>query len=279
MTDSLQVGKALRKAREEAGLSQTQLATKLALPQSTVSKLESGERSLSLEELDPVSHALGVTPTRFINLIDGYDSILDRWSISERELTEMVDDNPSLRGMILGYAAEVKFKNMYLDNRKDLQSWKDDDHNRLKKGDRRLIFKGKEIVIEVKSLQTKTVSFDPSTGIYSGKTQVDASDRRSITFSDGSHKETTLLARGEFDILAVNCFAFEDNWRFVFALNKDLSQSTWKGYTELQRSELIASMQSVSYPPEAPFTSDFDEILERAYATKQEPLPRDIDED
>lgn len=273
-----QIGKALKRAREGASLSQSALASKLDLPQSTISKLESGERSLAVEELNGYAQALGLSTGRLINYIDDFDSILDTWSITERELTEMVGENPSLRGMILGYAAEVKFRNIYLDGRTDLESWKDDDHDRLKKGDRRLSYRGKEIVVEVKSLQTKTVKFDPETGTFTGRSQVDASDRRMVTFSDGSQLETTLLARGEFDILAVNCFAFENTWRFVFALNKDLQTSQFKKYSELQQSELISSMQSVSLPPEDPFTEDFDEILERAYMEKQPPRPLDIDD-
>ncbi len=38
-------------------------------------------------------------------------SILERWDITPEELTEVIDQNPSLRGMILGYLAELKPKN------------------------------------------------------------------------------------------------------------------------------------------------------------------------
>ena len=37
-------------------------------------------------------------------------TILDEWNITAEQLTEMLDANPSLRGMLLGYAAEVKLK-------------------------------------------------------------------------------------------------------------------------------------------------------------------------
>jgi hypothetical protein len=43
---------------------------------------------------------------------------------------------------------------------------------------------------------------------WQGKAQVDASDSRTISLPDGSTMKTTCLLRGEFDILAVNCFAF-----------------------------------------------------------------------
>ena len=41
-----------------------------------------------------------------------------------------------------------------------------------------------------------------------GKAQVDASDRREIVLPDNSRVTTTCLLKGEFDILAVNVFAF-----------------------------------------------------------------------
>lgn len=37
-------------------------------------------------------------------------SLLKRWDVTERELTEIVDQNPSLRGMLFGYTAEVKLR-------------------------------------------------------------------------------------------------------------------------------------------------------------------------
>ena len=42
------------------------------------------------------------------------DSILERWDITAEELTEVVDQNPSLRGMILGYLAELKLEKLWL---------------------------------------------------------------------------------------------------------------------------------------------------------------------
>lgn len=268
-----EVRRALRELRTKAGLTQEEVADRLRQPQSLVSKLESGERSLHLTELDDYAAALGVNPTTVLNRIASFDSILDRWEFSESEFTELIDSNPSLRGMVLGYAAEVKFRRMFLAHRADIVSEKDDDHDRGKKGDRRVRYRGRDIIVEVKSLQTNMVSFDEATNRWTGKSQVDGSDRRIIKFKDGSTLNTTLLLRGEFDILAVNCFAFGGTWRFAFALNSDLAPSTYRKYTEGQRDQLIASLQAVSWPPEPPFTTDFEAILDRAHAAKQ-PSPR-----
>jgi hypothetical protein len=176
-------------------------------------------------------------------------SILSRWGITEQELTERVDSNPSLRGILLGYVAEKKFHDCFLKRTEITEIAKDDDHDRKKKGDRRI-----------------------GPGQWVGQTQVDGSDRRIVKFPDGTTLNTTLLLRGEFDLLAVNCFAFGDEWRFAFAKNSDLPCSTYRQYTKEQCSQLIASLIRVTWPPEPPFTDNLftllDELLSEASSQK-----------
>jgi transcriptional regulator with XRE-family HTH domain len=57
----------LRRARERSGLRQQDVADALGVPQSFVSKYESGERRLDLIELRQVCEALGTTLTRFVS--------------------------------------------------------------------------------------------------------------------------------------------------------------------------------------------------------------------
>lgn len=91
-------------------------------------------------------------------------SILEEWDIDENYFTEVVRENPSLRGMILGYIAEKKLKDLLvLDGQTDNHR-KDDDHDREKKGDLTLFYKGEEIIIEVKSLQTNTIQIQGPDG-------------------------------------------------------------------------------------------------------------------
>jgi hypothetical protein len=157
---------------------------------------------------------------------------------------------------MLGYVAELQLKK-YLTSFSDIRYLgKDDDHNRKNKGDCLIEYKGKQFRIEVKSLQTKTVNkiIDKNGNVsYSGKTQVDASDRRIICLPDGSELNTTCLLRGEFDVLAVNCFMFEEDWRYVFSKNTDLPVSSYKSYTDYQRQHLIATLVPVTWPPVPPF--------------------------
>lgn len=59
--EHLRLCAALRELRNEAGLTQVQVAAELGVPQSFVSKYESGERRLDVIELHHVAKALGVT--------------------------------------------------------------------------------------------------------------------------------------------------------------------------------------------------------------------------
>jgi hypothetical protein len=84
-------------------------------------------------------------------------TILEDWDIDENYFTSVVNDNPSLRGMILGYLAERKLRDIFTSSKKTDNHRKDDDHDRSKKGDLTLEYKGEEIIIEVKSLQTNSI--------------------------------------------------------------------------------------------------------------------------
>ena len=182
------------------------------------------------------------------------DSILERWDITAEELTEVVDQNPSLRGMILGYLAELKLEKLWLSGDQIADVTKYNDHDRKKKGDRVVRYKGHKFIFESKSLQT-AMNTKTSDG-WVGKAQVDASDRRDVELPDGSTVTTTCLLRGEFDILAVNVFSFENVWRFVFAKNADLPTSKYRKYTDYERQHLLATLVGVHWPPKPPFSAE-----------------------
>ena len=189
---------------------------------------------------------------------------LERWGVTIEDLSLAIDENPSLRGMVLGYVAEYKLRRMWFsDQARITHHVKPDDHSRKKKGDLAVTYKGRAFAVESKSLQTSSIR--RRDGRVTGKAQVDASDKRAVTFRDGSMLTTTCLLAGEFDPLAVNLFAFADEWRFVFAKNRDLPLSTFRKYTPAQRAELLASMVPVSWPPDPPFRAEpfglLDELL------------------
>lgn len=60
----------LRKAREEKGLTQTDVAQKLGQTQSFVSKVERGERRLDIVELRAFCSAIGVGFQSFVGRIE-----------------------------------------------------------------------------------------------------------------------------------------------------------------------------------------------------------------
>jgi ribosome-binding protein aMBF1 (putative translation factor) len=60
----------LRRARVEAGLTQSELASRLAKDQTFVSKYESGERRLDILELREVCQAAGIDFVTFIRKLD-----------------------------------------------------------------------------------------------------------------------------------------------------------------------------------------------------------------
>lgn len=263
---SAEIGNAIAKIRREQGVTQEWLASKLNVPQSWVSKIETGERAVNLSDVFDLANAFNIPATRIVNAVLGQTSTLDEIGMSEQELSQLIRENPSLRGMILGYAAEMKFQSLYIDPL-GLPSVKDDDHDRSKKGDRRVSYRGMDITIEVKSLQTNTIHQDVN-GSMVARAQVDASDRRQVILSDGSKVMTTCLKVGEFDILAVCCFGFEHTWKYQFALNSKLERSNYSHYSESQRNDLIKSLQTIHSKAEDPFTEDFSAILQQAYDEK-----------
>ncbi len=60
----------LRAIRKEAGVSQAELATRLGVPQSFVSKVESGERRIDIVELRRICVALECTLEHVIALFE-----------------------------------------------------------------------------------------------------------------------------------------------------------------------------------------------------------------
>jgi hypothetical protein len=180
-----------------------------------------------------------------------------------------------MRGHMFGYVAEMKLRSMWFSGESVTQAVKYDDHDRKKKGDLVITYRGHSFIIESKSLQTNSIRRVEDK--LFGKAQCDASDRRIINLPDGSSVNTTCLLVGEFDLLAINIFAFSDEWRFLFAMNKELPRSSYRKYTEAQRQYLLASLVPVVYPPEPPLYADpfklLDEIIEeREWETSPKPM-------
>ena len=257
-------------ARHKSGQTQTEVAARLGVSQSFVSKYELGERRLDVIELLRISNVLDTDVHNLIRqIVADEDStlsanILEELGLTVGELTELIHSNPSLRGMVVGYAAEQKLQ-AYLQSSDEISYvGKPDDHDRQNKGDHVIQYRGHRLTIEIKSLQTRMVTRDGD--LWRGRAQVDASDRRTVILADGSALDTTLLTVGEFDVLAVNCFAFGQGWNFVFAKNEDLPRSRYRNYSDEVRNQLLASLVPVSWPPEPPFSDDLLTVLDSLIA-------------
>jgi hypothetical protein len=194
----------------------------------------------------------------------GKGDILTDLHVSLDELTSVVRSNPSLRGMLVGYLAEQKLHALFEGDPRITGLRKDDDHDRTKKGDLVVSYKGVDFRIESKALQTNSIRTDEH-GNYRGKVQCDASDRRKVKLPGGRVIETTCLLVGEFDVLAAGLFGFRQKWEFAFALNRDLPRSSHKGYKPFVRKHLLKTLVDVSLPIEPPFVADPFELLERLY--------------
>jgi len=188
-------------------------------------------------------------------------SILKRWGLTEQELTKIIQENPSMRGLMLGYVAEYKLHKMYFSDPVFEKVHKADDHDRARKGDLTVTYSGRDFKIECKSLQTNSIRKTDEG--YEGKYQCDASDRRTVKLRGGKKIETTCLLVGEFDIIAVNLFSFEEKWRFAFALNEILPRSNFQKYPPSIRQQLLATLMPISWPLKPPYIESPIPLLER----------------
>ncbi|MDD9875205.1 MAG: hypothetical protein OXU22_06675 [Gammaproteobacteria bacterium] len=107
-------------------------------------------------------------------------NILHHWQLSDAELSEIIQENQSLRGMLFGYVSEYKVRKTWFERKEFTEVKKYDDHDRSKKGDLSVMYKGVEIKVEVKGLQTNSVK-QTRDDEWEGNFSCDASDRRKVT--------------------------------------------------------------------------------------------------
>jgi transcriptional regulator with XRE-family HTH domain len=64
------LGEVLVRARERAGLKQAEVAARLGLPASYLSKIESGTRRLDVIELIRIAEAMGIEPAAIVSEVN-----------------------------------------------------------------------------------------------------------------------------------------------------------------------------------------------------------------
>lgn len=190
--------------------------------------------------------------------------LIEQWGLTLEELNEILATRPSLRGVLIGFIAEYKLPKMWFADVRISGLERYDNHDRTRPGDFGFTYKSAPVTIQVKSLQSNSVR-QTTTG-YTGSFQCDASDKRKVKLPNGKTVETTCLVVGEFDLVAVNLFAFGQQWRFAFAKNSDLPRSKAKKYTSKQQKYLLATSVKITWPLEPPFRDEpftlLDEIVQ-----------------
>ena len=178
--------------------------------------------------------------------------IIEDWGLTVDDLNAVLAERPSVRGILVGFLSEYKLQRGILSDARIHRLRRYDDHDRTRPADFSFEYHGEQITVEVKSLQTSTVR--RTNGGFTGKCQVDASDKRRVQLPDGSSLATTCLLAGKFDVLAVSLFEFDQKWRFGFIRNRDLPRSRHRPYTDYQRKHLLATSVAVTWPLQPPMT-------------------------
>ncbi len=192
--------------------------------------------------------------------------ILGDWGITANELAEIVAENPSMRGLMFGFVAEYKLKKEWLLRPGITNVIRPRSHDRKQKCDFTFDYRGINVRLEVKCLDTPKVRLKE--GIYEGTFQCNASDTTAVTLPNGRKVTTNCLVVDGFDVLAVCLFAFGKTWRFAFARNKDLPRTTWRGYTPAQQKYLLKSAMRISWPLQSPYVADLFTVLDGLVAER-----------
>lgn len=150
-------------------------------------------------------------------------NILSKFTLGEIE--EILSENSSLRGYLQGYLAEYSLKKqlLYLPNVASVVKIPDQSEE---KGDLRVTYKGLNITIEVKSIATDSVGEDILNDTWKGTVQIKNTDSRQLELAGIEPFYSSYLKRGEFDILAISCYAVYNDWEFLFMENEHLPSSS-----------------------------------------------------
>jgi hypothetical protein len=146
-------------------------------------------------------------------------SILSGFTMDD--IQEMIDENSSLRGYLQGYLAERALKDQILRIPGVSSVIKIPDRDQ-EKGDFKVIYKDVPISIEAKSVMTDSVRPDVLSQTWQGSVMVKNTDKREVEVDGIGTITTTKLERGQFDILAICCFAVSGQWDFLFIENRFL---------------------------------------------------------
>jgi hypothetical protein len=184
--------------------------------------------------------------------------VYEQYGLSEDEYWSLVASKPNLIGAVHGACGEAHLK-MVVESTPGVEFISTpDDHDRRDPGDIKVRYKSRLISIDSKLLQTNTVRVSGST--REGKVQIDGSDCSTRRLPNGETVKSTCIPVDKFDIVAVNCFHFDQKPSWQFAPLHRLARAK-------EHPLLIKSTHNVCVPAPAdrdayPFSEDLLEALE-----------------
>ena len=115
------MGKIIKKIREEKGLTQQQIAELIHMHRSNYSKVESGERDLSIEAANRIAKNFGMTIDQLVNFDGALPSevtIEDKTLAEQVKLIEQLDleEKNMVFKMIDTFLTKKKFKDFFHKN-------------------------------------------------------------------------------------------------------------------------------------------------------------------
>lgn len=118
----LSIGKNIKKLRDQKGLMQKEVASSANLQASNYSKIESGQRDISLEALDKIANFFGMTGDEIIHFEDAKTTtsvkVEDKTANEKVQLISQLDeeDKHALYRIIDGMLTKNKFQTFFEQN-------------------------------------------------------------------------------------------------------------------------------------------------------------------
>lgn len=162
-------------------------------------------------------------------------SILSGFTMDD--LQELIEENSSLRGYLQGYLAEraLRAQILRIPGVESVTKIPDRDQE---KGDFKVLYRGVPMTIEVKSVMTDSIKEDILSQTWQGSVMVKNTDKREVSVEGLGTIATTKLERGQFDILAICCFAVSGEWDFLFIENRFIPAAE-EGYNLLKTKFIV----------------------------------------
>lgn len=219
---------------------------------------------------------VGVSQTVFVGyrmysvgysiMADAYLDYATLLGMDSELFNELMNKKANVAAPVLGGFAELYFRDQHIDSNPNISAVNNpSDHDRSQKYDWIYQYKGHPIRVEVKSIQKGSESVEYTNmgeKVHTGNTQLKNSDPIERTLPDGTVVSPINTKKGNFDILAVCLFRFENEWVFVFAKNEDLPETTSGEIPKDYHHLFLENPIPVQYPTGDLFTTDLEGLMD-----------------